>query len=106
MFYGFDTSLDANARARANVLEADVQNVIICNPDQGERLPEDGSFAFICGRDFLHDMTNPAPVVKVSETYQRKEKKVKERERKERKGINVINEDEEKEDEEKDKKRK
>jgi SAM-dependent methyltransferase len=58
VFHTYDNSKFALERARANVSEAGVTNVIVHNPDD-DPLPAEPTFDLIMCLDCLHDMTRP-----------------------------------------------
>jgi len=62
-FHGYDISQHALARAEANRREAGLANArfhdAVVDP-----LPEDGSFGFLTTFDCLHDMTDPAGMIR------------------------------------------
>jgi 2-polyprenyl-3-methyl-5-hydroxy-6-metoxy-1,4-benzoquinol methylase len=62
-FHGFDTSLHALERARANRDAAGVSNLVFHDPKE-EPLPDDERFALVTTFDCLHDMTDPASVMR------------------------------------------
>ncbi|MGH0029152.1 MAG: class I SAM-dependent methyltransferase [Myxococcota bacterium] len=62
-FHGYDISRHALDRAEANRKEAGVENVHFHDARQ-EPLPSDGRFALVTTFDCLHDMTDPASVMK------------------------------------------
>jgi len=62
-FHGYDVSKFALERAEGNRKEAGVENVVFHDPRE-EPLPDDGSFAFVTTFDCLHDMTDPASVMR------------------------------------------
>jgi 2-polyprenyl-3-methyl-5-hydroxy-6-metoxy-1,4-benzoquinol methylase len=62
-FHGFDISLHALDRARANRGEAGVANATFHDASR-DPLPSDGRFDLVTTFDCLHDMTDPAAVMK------------------------------------------
>ena len=62
-FHGYDISKFALDRAEANRREAGVENVSF-HDAKGDPLPGDGRFGLITSFDCLHDMTDPASVMK------------------------------------------
>lgn len=62
-FHGYEISQHALARAEENRREAGVENVVF-HDARSEPLPRDGSFSFVTTFDCLHDMTDPAAVMK------------------------------------------
>jgi len=62
-FHGYDISKHALERARANLREAGVTNAHF-HDAHAEPLPEDGRFGLVTTFDCLHDMTDPAGVMK------------------------------------------
>ncbi len=61
--HGYDISRHALARARENASAAGVDNVSFHDAAR-EPLPEDGRFSFVTAIDCLHDMTDPAAVMR------------------------------------------
>lgn len=61
-YHGYETSLHALNRARANASGAGLENVHFHDVRQ-EPLPEDGSFDFVATFDCLHDMPDPVRVI-------------------------------------------
>jgi SAM-dependent methyltransferase len=61
-FIGYDISLHALERARANIAAAGVKNIKLHNP-VFDPLPEDGSVDFITTFDVVHDSTHPAQLI-------------------------------------------
>jgi 2-polyprenyl-3-methyl-5-hydroxy-6-metoxy-1,4-benzoquinol methylase len=62
-FHGYDISKFALERAEANRAAAGVANVHFHDPHE-EPLPADGRFEFVTTFDCLHDMTDPARVMR------------------------------------------
>jgi 2-polyprenyl-3-methyl-5-hydroxy-6-metoxy-1,4-benzoquinol methylase len=62
-FHGYDVSIHALERAEENRAQARVANAFFHDAAQ-EPLPEDASFAFVTTFDCLHDMTDPASVMR------------------------------------------
>jgi 2-polyprenyl-3-methyl-5-hydroxy-6-metoxy-1,4-benzoquinol methylase len=62
-FHGYDISEHALARAQENRREAGIENAHFHHLRR-EPLPADGRFAFITTIDCLHDMTDPASVMR------------------------------------------
>jgi 2-polyprenyl-3-methyl-5-hydroxy-6-metoxy-1,4-benzoquinol methylase len=62
-FHGYDISRHALARAEANRKEAGVGNATF-HDAAADPLPEDGRFGFVTSFDCLHDMTDPAGVIR------------------------------------------
>jgi 2-polyprenyl-3-methyl-5-hydroxy-6-metoxy-1,4-benzoquinol methylase len=62
-FHGWDISEHALARAEDNRRAAGVTNARFHDPRR-EPLPNDGRFGFVTAFDCLHDMTNPARMVR------------------------------------------
>jgi 2-polyprenyl-3-methyl-5-hydroxy-6-metoxy-1,4-benzoquinol methylase len=62
-FHGFDISKHALERAEANRAEAGVGNVSFHDPRR-EPMANDGRYAFVTTFDCLHDMTDPADVMR------------------------------------------
>jgi SAM-dependent methyltransferase len=62
-FRGYDISRHALARAERNLREAGLDNASFHDP-RSEPLPEDGRFALVTSFDCLHDMTDPASVMR------------------------------------------
>lgn len=62
-FHGYDPSSHAIDRAQAKVESLGLKNVTL-HVAGGEALPPDGRFDFILTFDCLHDMTQPARVIK------------------------------------------
>jgi len=62
-FHGWDVSQHALARAEENCVAAGVTNVVLHDVAR-EPLPQDGRFAFVTTFDCLHDMTDPAGVMR------------------------------------------
>jgi ubiquinone/menaquinone biosynthesis C-methylase UbiE len=62
-FHGYDISQHALERAEENRRAAGVSNVAFHDPRK-EPLPDDESFAFVTTFDCLHDMTDPASVMR------------------------------------------
>jgi len=62
-FHGWDISTHALARAEENRAAAGVTNVAF-HDVRSEPLPQDGRFGFVTTFDCLHDMTNPAAVMR------------------------------------------
>jgi hypothetical protein len=62
-FHGYDISQHALARAEENLAEAGVVNASF-HDAAAEPLPDDGRFALVTCFDCLHDMTDPAGVVR------------------------------------------
>jgi 2-polyprenyl-3-methyl-5-hydroxy-6-metoxy-1,4-benzoquinol methylase len=63
-FHGWDVSQHALARAEENRATAGVSNVALHDVAR-EPLPQDGRFAFVTTFDCLHDMTDPAGVMRL-----------------------------------------
>ncbi len=61
-FTGYDISMNALARARNNIQDAQVSNVRLANPID-HPLPEDGSLDFITTFDVVHDSTHPDQLI-------------------------------------------
>ena len=61
-FHGYDISLHALERARANAKDAGVTNVSFHDAAR-DPLPDDGRFHFVATFDCLHDMTDPESVI-------------------------------------------
>ena len=61
-FVGYDTSEEALARARANLAEAGVTNVRLCNP-LTEPLPKTATFDLITTFDVIHDTPYPQDLI-------------------------------------------
>jgi ubiquinone/menaquinone biosynthesis C-methylase UbiE len=57
-FIGYDISMNALTRARANIQNAGISNVTLANPID-HPLSEDGTFDFITTFDVVHDSTHP-----------------------------------------------
>jgi 2-polyprenyl-3-methyl-5-hydroxy-6-metoxy-1,4-benzoquinol methylase len=62
-FHGYDISQYALARAETNKARAGTRNATFHNA-RVEGLPADGSYDFITTFDCIHDMTNPAAVIR------------------------------------------
>ncbi|HVP29543.1 MAG TPA: class I SAM-dependent methyltransferase [Myxococcota bacterium] len=62
-FHGYDVSEHALARAEENRLESGVSNARF-HDARVEPLPADARFALVCTIDCLHDMTDPAAVMR------------------------------------------
>src|SRR5262249_5075063 len=62
-FHGYDISKYALTRAEANKAQAGVRNVTFHDAN-GDALPANASFDFLTTFDCLHDMTNPAAVIR------------------------------------------
>jgi 2-polyprenyl-3-methyl-5-hydroxy-6-metoxy-1,4-benzoquinol methylase len=62
-FHGYDISRLGLARAEGNLREADVANCSFHQADD-EPLPDDGRFGLVTSFDCLHDMTDPASVMR------------------------------------------
>jgi len=62
-FHGYDISKYALTRAEANKAQAGVRNVTFHDAN-GDALPGNASFDFLTTFDCLHDMTNPAAVIR------------------------------------------
>jgi 2-polyprenyl-3-methyl-5-hydroxy-6-metoxy-1,4-benzoquinol methylase len=62
-FHGYDISKFALTRAEENRAEAGVENVAFHDPRE-QPLPDDGRFGFVTTFDCLHDMTDPARVMR------------------------------------------
>ena len=62
-FHGYDISKYALERGEENRREAGVENIAF-HDARRDPLPDDGSFSFITTFDCLHDMTDPASVMK------------------------------------------
>lgn len=62
-FRGWDVSRHALERAEQNLGEAGLENVAFHDPRE-EPIPSDGRFALVTTFDCLHDMTDPAGVMK------------------------------------------
>ena len=62
-FHGWDVSQHALARAEENRAAAGVTNVAF-HDARSDPLPQDGRFGFVTTFDCLHDMTNPAAVMR------------------------------------------
>jgi len=62
-FHGYDISRFALERAEANRAEAGVENASFHDPQQ-QPLPDDGRYQFVTTFDCLHDMTDPAGVMR------------------------------------------
>ena len=61
-FFGYDTSEVALDRARANIAEAGLDNVRLCNPFQ-EALPQQPEFDLITTFDVIHDTPYPQSLI-------------------------------------------
>jgi 2-polyprenyl-3-methyl-5-hydroxy-6-metoxy-1,4-benzoquinol methylase len=61
-FIGYDISLHALERARANIAAAGVSNIKLHNP-AFDPLPEDSSIDFITTFDVVHDSTHPRQLI-------------------------------------------
>ncbi len=62
-FHGWDVSAHALARAEENRTAANVSNVTF-HDARHESLPQDGRFGFVTTFDCLHDMTDPAGMMR------------------------------------------
>lgn len=62
-FHGYDISKYALSRAAVNKAQAGVKNVTFHDAN-GDALPSDASFDFITTFDCIHDMANPAAVIR------------------------------------------
>jgi SAM-dependent methyltransferase len=62
-FHGYDISQYALARAEENKAQAGIENVTFHDAN-GDAIPADRSFDFITTFDCLHDMANPATVIR------------------------------------------
>ena len=62
-FHGYDISKHALGRAEGHKAEAGVSNATFHDAN-GDSIPRDGSFDFVTTFDCIHDMTNPAPVIR------------------------------------------
>ncbi len=62
-FHGYEISVHALDRARENILAAGVENVSLHHAP-AENIPGDSSFDFITSFDCIHDMTQPARVMR------------------------------------------
>jgi 2-polyprenyl-3-methyl-5-hydroxy-6-metoxy-1,4-benzoquinol methylase len=62
-FHGYEISQHALACGRANASQQDLSNVVFHDARE-EPLPEDGRYDFITTFDCLHDMTDPAAIMR------------------------------------------
>lgn len=62
-FHGYEISKFALERAEANRSEAALDNVVFHDAER-DPLPDDGRFGFVTTFDCLHDMTDPAAVIR------------------------------------------